>query len=845
MEGIMGLFIKISQILIKFLPFCLLPSLSSLLFTTNMSNFKLEDVAGIPRPATTIPGAIRFAPDGKSLFYLANADEGKTTARNLFSHDITSTFERKQLISPPSADTEANLSLEEKLRRERARQLSTGVTSYHVSSSNKQAQYIMIPLQGDLYVQDIGEESPGANVLRLVFDKQSTGAAGPAIDPRLSPDGSRIAFVQDSELYVVAVPSFGQPTSVAVQVTTGARGMGKTNGLADFIAQEEMDRYVGYWWSPCGTRICFEQVSESHIPTYQIMHQGKETVVSENHHYPFAGKVNPKVSLGVIDVTNVTSGEMPEVTWMKLSECFGAAGDDIYLARVHWNATAGGRVPLLLAEVENRAQTDVSLYQFCLEDGAGRLLYKEQNECWINLQHLFSGFPTSSHVFPGEAKASSKQDDGGGGGGGGGDADDDDDMSFVYGSEREGYMHLYLYRWSSKGKDVATLAATLTSGYLLAESFVSVSPSKNVVLFMGTDTEEAPLEKHLYSVCLSGGEPPRRLTTKKGSHRCVVNRALDKIVVTFSDVATPPSVSLCSLSLVADDAAAPAAPLTPLRTLHTCILESRLESHVRPPELNEFIGPSGHRLHYALFHPDPSKFGQGPHPLIVEVYGGPHVMRVQNCWMTLTAGSIRAQYLCDQGFLVAKCDNRGSARRGTEFEFQLHKKMGTVECDDQVALVNHLVTERKLADKANVGVYGWSYGGYMSAMLLCKAPETFHVAVAGAPVTHWDGYDTHYTERYMSTPQLNPEGYENGSVMQHVSGMSGRLMLVHGLIDENVHFRHTARLINALIQHRKTYDLLLFPEERHSPRRLSDRIYMEERISSFFRTHLLADASSL
>ena len=278
--------------------------------------------------------------------------------------------------------------------------------------------------------------------------------------------------------------------------------------------------------------------------------------------------------------------------------------------------------------------------------------------------------------------------------------------------------------------------------------------------------------------------------------------------------------------------------LTKLQLLYSATLRKDLTPFIREPELNEFQGPSGHRLHYALFKPDPIKFGNGPYPLIVEVYGGPHVMRVQNSWNILTAGSTRAQYLCSQGFLVAKCDNRGSARRGTEFEFQIHKCMGTVECDDQVALVQHLTVDKKVADSKNVGVYGWSYGGYMSAMLLCKAPETFHVGVAGAPVTHWDGYDTHYTERYMQTPATNPKGYDEGSVMKHVEQMTGRLMLVHGLIDENVHFRHTARLINSLISHRKIYDLLLFPEERHSPRRLGDRIYMEERISSFLNTHL-------
>ncbi|HEX7973762.1 MAG TPA: prolyl oligopeptidase family serine peptidase [Anaerolineales bacterium] len=133
---------------------------------------------------------------------------------------------------------------------------------------------------------------------------------------------------------------------------------------------------------------------------------------------------------------------------------------------------------------------------------------------------------------------------------------------------------------------------------------------------------------------------------------------------------------------------------------------------------------------------------------------------------------------------------------------------------------------------------GWSYGGYMAAMCLARAPETFKVAVAGAPVTAWDGYDTHYTERYMGTPQSNSAGYADSSVLSHVDGLRGKLLLVHGLIDENVHFRHTARLINALVSARKPYDLLLFPDERHMPRNLADRIYMEEQIRDYFLRNL-------
>ena len=142
------------------------------------------------------------------------------------------------------------------------------------------------------------------------------------------------------------------------------------------------------------------------------------------------------------------------------------------------------------------------------------------------------------------------------------------------------------------------------------------------------------------------------------------------------------------------------------------------------------------------------------------------------------------------------------------------------------------------AEAGHIGVFGWSYGGYMSLMCLARAPETFKVAVSGAPVVHWDGYDTHYTERYMGLPADNPDGYEVASVLNHVAGIQGKLLLVHGLIDENVHFRHTARLINALIAARKPYDLLLFPDERHSPRRLGDRVYMEERVRDYFLAHL-------
>jgi dipeptidyl-peptidase-4 len=199
--------------------------------------------------------------------------------------------------------------------------------------------------------------------------------------------------------------------------------------------------------------------------------------------------------------------------------------------------------------------------------------------------------------------------------------------------------------------------------------------------------------------------------------------------------------------------------------------------------------------------------------------------------------ALQMQYLRALGYLIFKLDNRGSARRGLEFERALRHRMGSVEVDDQVDGVRWLV-ERGLADPARVGVTGWSYGGYMTLMCLAKAPDTFAMGVAGAPVTHYDGYDTAYTERYMGTPQSNPAGYADGSVLAHVDKIRGRLLLVHGMLDENVHFRHTARLINALTRARKRYDLVIFPDERHMPRHPADRVYLNERIIEYFQEHL-------
>jgi dipeptidyl-peptidase-4 len=218
------------------------------------------------------------------------------------------------------------------------------------------------------------------------------------------------------------------------------------------------------------------------------------------------------------------------------------------------------------------------------------------------------------------------------------------------------------------------------------------------------------------------------------------------------------------------------------------------------------------------------------------LYGGPHVQYVSEGW-SMTA-DMTAQFLSARGFAVWKMDNRGSARRGHAFEAAIHRNMGSVEVADQAEGVAFVARTRPEVDTTRVGVTGSSYGGYMTLRSLTQAPNVFKAGVSVAPVTDWDGYDTCYTERYMGTPQNNPEGYKASSVLGAVDRLQGELLIVHGMVDENVHFRHTARLVTALIAANKRFRMLPLPEERHSSRKEEGRRYVAEQMAAFFEAAL-------
>lgn len=714
-------------------------------------SFPIEEIAKYPSPGNVAPGTLAFSPDDSLLTFLHSPE--RSLSRQLFALDLKS-GERRLFFESNGGTTDENVSLAEALRRERQRQLTTGVTYYEWA---RRGNRVLIPFPDGLYVQD------GLNAsLRKILEVRDE----PALDPRLSPDGKWVSYVQEAELYIVPAEG-GEPR----QLTQGARGTGKTHGLAEYAAQEEMSRFHGYWWSPDSQRLAFQEADETHIPVYRIMHQGKDAVgedAQEDHHYPFAGRENAKVRLGVVSING------GEPVWMQL-------GDFEYLARVRWMQDGN-----LAVQLEDRLQARLDLVRLDETTGAPRRLLTENSDVWINLHNMFTPLPVKHPKYP---------------------------NGFIWASERTGFMHLYLYDRNGE------LVRALTEGEWVVEDIAGVDTKRGVVYFTGR--MDTPLESHLYAVSFEGGVP-RRITREPGMHNVTLDHAFKHFVDVHDSPAQPPHVTLRRLSNGGK-----------VRDIYINDDPRPKEFNLRPPEFVSLQNRDGVTLHGALYRP--SGKSRKPRPVVVYVYGGPHAQMVTHGWQ-MTA-SMRVQFLRNLGYVVFVLDNRGSAKRGLAFEGAIKRDMGNLEVQDQVDGVRWLV-EQGIANPERVAVYGWSYGGYMSAMCLCRAPETFKLAVAGAPVTHWDGYDTYYTERYMGTPQNNPEGYKSSSVMSHVETMQGRLMLVHGLIDENVHFRHTARMINALIQARKPYDLLLFPDERHSPRRLADRVFMEEQIRDFFLDNL-------
>jgi dipeptidyl-peptidase-4 len=704
---------------------------------------------------------MKVSPDGSRVTYL----QGKTDQKDrldLWEYNIKDAAARILVDSDSLAADHAKLSDEELGRRERQRIAAlSGIVEYSLAPSGSA---VLFPLNGSLFYYDLTQ--PAATALLKIAHPP-----GFVTDATVSPQGRYVAYVRDQNLH-----AFDLATQSEKALTKDGGGPIK-NGMAEFVAQEEMDRSTGYWWSPDDAHIAFARIDETPVKVTQRFEIAAANVETFAQRYPAAGGANVLVRLGVLNVRNGAT------VWIDLG-----SDKDIYLARVNW--LPDGKT--IAVQRESRDQHRLDLLFADAATGKTRLVLTENSNSWIELNDELTFLKKTPE--------------------------------FIWASLRDGYQHLYLYDYQGHP------LRQLTAGDWSVDDFrrraiKAVDEEHRLVYF--TATEKSPLERHLYRTSLDPLEPRtvERISTEDGLHGIDMAPDARFYIDSFNSTTQPPQVSLHT----ADGT----------RTAY--LLENRLNDRHPDapyiaqnslPEFGHLTAADGQLLHYRLFKPlhfDPDR----RYPAIVEVYGGPGVQRVLDNW----SGSSFTQILTRAGYVVFQLDNRGSAFRGTAFQAPIRGRLGDVEVADQVLGARWLGSQA-FVDSRRMGVWGWSYGGYMTLMLMFKTPDAFRAGIAGAPATDWTLYDTHYTERYLDTPQANAAGYAASSVLPYAKDLRGKLLVIHGMADDNVLFLHSTKLFRTLQDLGKPFDLMVYPGAKHGLLRQHDGRHAYSTMLRFFDDNL-------
>ncbi|MEX1237993.1 MAG: S9 family peptidase, partial [Pseudomonadales bacterium] len=646
----------------------------------------------------------------------------------------------------------------EKARRERKRITVSGIVEYFW---HPDARHLLLPLAGILYFHDTHTGTT----------EQLTPDDDFVTDARFSPDGQYISYVKSKDLFVLGLNEKGGTDEIRL---THDGSDTVSNGLAEFIAQEEMHRFEGYWWSPDSRHLAFTRVDESSIQPSQRyeINAGSFEVFSQR--YPYAGTANARVELGV---ASIGSG----ITWITLP-----SNSETYLARIDWYSDS----ERLAVQLESRDQKSLTLYACSRDNSRHAEVLTETSDTWINLVDSFRS-------IPGEG--------------------------FLWGSERSGFGHLYLV--SEDGKQVTPL----TSGDWVVTRVLAVDEVNRLVYFEGR--KDTPLENHLYATPIDGGQTTR-LTTSGYSHQVELSRDcayfIDKYSAALPDL-TAPSVAVVKIpNSTAGNASSRPIFSNHLDTGHP--IHPYLDSFGKV-SLGTLAASDGAILHYRLIKP--ARLAEDAAcPVIVTVYGGPGVQRVTNEWIPPWH-----HYMAARGYALFQLDNRGSANRGRAFEAPIHMTLGVSEVEDQLLGIEFLET-LSFIDPTRIGVFGHSYGGYLTLMLMAKAADKFRAGISVAPVSDWLLYDTHYTERFLGMPDTNPQGYHQSSVFPYLHKITGELLLIHGMADDNVLFTHSTRLYQALQDANIPFEMMNYPGAKHGISGRKTNIHRFGIMDRFFDRHL-------
>ena len=568
-----------------------------------------------------------------------------------------------------------------------------------------------------------------------------------------SPDATKVAYVFENNIFILDLKN-----NNTTQVTQDGEINKIINGVTDWVYEEEFSFVKAFAWNPTGEKIAFLRFDESRVPEFSMDLYGKNLYPTQNvFKYPKAGEANSEVSLHMYDVRSGNSQEIDLADKYDDASITSNSSEvlELYIPRIKWTAE-----PMKLSvQVLNRHQNDLDLIFVDAEDNSTEVILNETDKAYVDI--------TDNLTFL-------------------------KDNSFIWTSEKDGYNHIYHYN------EDGDLINQVTDGEWEVTNYYGYDSGEERIYFQST--ENGSVNRDVYSI-KPNGKNKKRLTDKTGMNSASFSADYTYFINSFTNVETP---HIYTLHRAKDGEVV-------REILNNQELLDQVAGYDFSPKELSTIEINGNDLNMWMIKP--SNFDENKkYPLLMFQYSGPGSQSVSNSYYN--TNEYWYQLLADKGYIIATVDGRGTGFKGADFKKVTYQELGKYEVEDQISAAQKL-GERSYIDSDRIGIWGWSYGGYMSSNAILKGNETFSMAIAVAPVTSWRFYDTVYTERYMRTPQENPSGYDENSPLNHVEKLKGDYLIVHGGGDDNVHVQNTMRMVEELIQANKQFDWAIYPDRNH------------------------------
>lgn len=579
-------------------------------------------------------------------------------------------------------------------------------------------------------------------------------------EPTFSPNGKKVAYVKQNNLYV-----FDLLSKKTQQITFDGKKNKIINGIADWVYEEEFSFVRAFQWSNDSQSIAFLRFDEAKVPEFSMDVYGSELYPTQQRFkYPKAGEKNSDVTFHMYQL------QSKETTKVDL-------GSYEYIPRIK----PTGKSDEFSVITMNRHQNNLRLFFVSGSTLQSKLILNKSSNTYIDVNDDLTFLK---------------------------------DNSFIWLSEQSGFNHLYHY--SPEGK----LIRQITKGNWDVTKFYGFQPKKKLLFYQST--EQGSINRTIYSIKLNG-KGKKQLTKNIGTNNASFSEDKKYFINTFSSSEAAPVYTLLTSK---------GKELKELKNNQK--LQQKLEKYQLPKKEFSTINVGGNSLNMWMIKPtdfNPNK----KYPLLMYQYSGPGSQSVKNSWN----GSNDYWYymLAQQGYIVACVDGRGTGFKGADFKKVTYKELGKYEVEDQIQAAKKL-RELPYVDNKRIGIWGWSYGGFMSINCILKGNDVFSMAISVAPVTSWRFYDSIYTERYMQTPQENASGYDDNSPINHVEKLKGKLLLVHGTADDNVHVQNVMRIVEAFVQADKEIDWMIYPDKNHGIYGGNTRLHLYKKMTKFVKENL-------